>query len=409
MKKEKISIQTNETSIKIQASLINSIRVKNIERNAVRVYQDNKIGISGAVGSSSEDILTKQAIENLSSNIPYPYDLETTRKDHRNYTSTHYSETDLMKLTEQILAMLHQEFSDFIFGESIQKVEIDYRMSNTEGLDLRYQDEHINFGFIVKAKSSPNLFDTFVGWHGRDLDVDKLLGFLRMQLLAERNMVALPEGEKLPVFFVSPDALGGFLIRQLNGETYGNKASLFDQKLGEQLFHEKLTIVQNNDPKTSYSNFFDAEGVIKENNIVPLVEKGVLKRVFTDKKNAEKFNLEHTGSASGEYYDIPRLRFSNLRPMVDSTDIPSALKGSKAILVMVSAGGEFNADGVYATPVQASYLFDGKQIIGKLPEFSMSNDIYNMLGNDYIGTFHSDDLYFGEDEPFFGCYMNIKK
>jgi len=72
MKKETISIRRKETSIKLQASQINSIRVKDIERKAVRVFQNGKIGISGAVGNSSIEELTAQAVENLSSNIPYP-------------------------------------------------------------------------------------------------------------------------------------------------------------------------------------------------------------------------------------------------------------------------------------------------------------------------------------------------
>ncbi len=138
-----------------------------------------------------------------------------------------------------------------------------------------------------------------------------------------------------------------------------------------------------------------------------LIENGVLKRVFTDKKNAAKFGLEHTSSASGEYDDIPRLGYAHIESKRDSKDIQKTLDGNMAILVLVVAGGEFNADGIYGTPVQASYLFDGKKLIGILPEFNMNNDIYSMLGKDYIGTFSSEDLYLNEDGNIFGCYMNI--
>ena len=409
MKKENISIRRIETSIKLQASQINSIRVKDIERNAVRVYKDNKIGISGAVGSSSDEELTKQAIQNLTSNIPYPFELEANKKDHRDYTETRYSEEELMNITEKIIDSLTKDFDDFIFSESVKSMKIDYKLKNNKGLDLRYQDEYFEMGLIVKAKSSPNLFDTFVGFQGRDLDLEKFLAASKKQLTAERKKVELPKEEKVPVFFTSPDSLGQFLLRQLNGELYGNKASLFDNKLGEQLFNKKFTLVLNNDPKTSYSPFFDVEGVTIENDTLPLIENGVLKRVFTDKKNAAKFNLEHTGSASGGYDDIPSLTFTNVRVTTDTKDMHKVLNGKKAILVLVAAGGDFNADGHYATPVQASYLFDGNSILGKLPEFNMNNDLYSMLGKDYIGTFDTDHLYFGENQNMFGCYMNITK
>lgn len=409
MKKEIISINRKETSIKLQASEINSIRVKDIERNAVRVYLDGKIGIAGAVGASSVEALTKQGIENLSSNIKYPYELESNKKDHRNYTETHYNEKELMTLTKTILDSFKKDFEDFIFSESVKTVEIDYKFTNSEGLDLRYQDAYLEFGLIVKAKDSPNLFDTFTGWQGRNIDIDRYLATASKQLQAERTKVAMPKAERVPVFFVSPDSLGGFLNQQLNGEIYGNKSSLFEGKIGETLFNEKLSIVQNNNSKTSFSSFFDAEGVTNENDTVALIENGVLKNVFTDKKNAEKFKLEHTGSAVGGYDDIPSLKFTNIEPKIDSKDIKKTLNGEHAILALVVAGGEFNADGNYATPVQASYLFDGKNLLGKLPEFNMGNDIYSMLGKDYIGTFASEDLYFAENGFSLGCYMNIIK
>lgn len=409
MKKEFISISRKETSIKLQASEINSIRVKDIERNAVRVYEDGKIGISGAVGSSSIEELTKQGIENLASNIKYPYELEVNNKDHRDYSEAKYNEKELMTLTKKILDSFNKDFDDFIFSNSLKTIEIDYKLTSTEGLDLRFQDSFLDIGLVIKAKDSPNLFDTFTGWQGRNFDVDRYLATAKNQLQAERNKVVLPKADRIPVFFVGLNEIGGFLNQQLNGEIYGNKTSLFDGKLGQQLFNEKLSIVQNNNPKTSYSSFFDTEGVTKENDTVQLIENGVLKNVFTDKKNAKKFSLEHTGSASGGYDDIPKLTSINITSLLDSDDIKKSLNGELAIFALVSAGGEFNADGNYATPVQSAYLFDGEKLIGKLPEFNMGNDIYSMLGKDYIGTFKSEDLYFGENGYLLGCYMNIIK
>lgn len=409
MKQENIRIKRKETSIKLQASEINSIRVKDIERNAVRVYKDGKIGISGAVGSSSQEELKKQAIDNLASNIPYPYNLEKDTKDHRDYTEKVYTETELMTFTEKLLNALKEEHDDFIYSESVKSVQIDRSFQNSEGLDLRFKDAHIELGLIVKSKSSSNLFDTFLGWNGRNLDEGKFISFCKEFLNAERNKVELPKEGKVPVFFSGLGTIGGFINRHLNGETYGNKASIFDGKLGEKVFNERVTLYQNRNPKETYSSFYDSEGVVKPNDRVDLIKNGVLERVFADKKNAEKFNLEHTGSASGGYDDIPNLGYANISLEVDSKDIKKSLNGEMAILVLVAAGGEVNAEGNYATPVQAAYLFDGEKVIGKLPDFNISNSVFDMLGNDYLGTFRTEDLYMGENVDLFGCYMNVNK
>jgi len=409
MKNEIIKVNNKETSVKMQTSEIISLRAKDIDRTAVRVYKDEKIGISGAVGTSSIEELTTQAIENLSSNIKYPYELEKNRKDHRNYTEKQYSDKELMNLGKTLSDSFKNDFDDFIFNDSIKKIETDYRLTNSEGLDLRYQDSYLDFNFLVKSKDSANLFDTFSRYRGRNFDITRYLSTTKMQLDAERKNVELPKEEKVPVFFVELDSITDFLNSHLSGEVYGNETSLFNKKIGSKLFNEKVSIIQNNNSKYSYSCFFDAEGITTEDDAVTLIENGVFKRVFTDKKNADKFGIEHTGSASGGYDDMPRLRFTNIEPVVDSTDIKKSLNGKMAILVVVAAGGDFNADGKYSTPVQTSYLYDGENLIGKLPEYNISNDIYNMLGDDYIGTFKSESLYFSEHGYLLGCYMNIIK
>ncbi|AIO19414.1 peptidase PmbA [Candidatus Izimaplasma bacterium HR1] len=408
MKKEYITTIRKEISIKLQASEINSLRVKDIERNAVRVYKDGYIGISGAIGSTSKEELTNQAIENLASKIPYPHKLEENRKDHRNLTDKIYNEQELMGLAENFLSEIKEENDDFIYSESFKAIKSDISLSNSEGLDLRYQDQRLDIGIIVKAKSSPNLFDTFLGWSGRNMDFPRFIETSKMQLTAERTKVDLPEGEKLPVFFADLGTVGGFITSHLSGETYGNGASFFKDKIGKKIFNEKVNMFQNRDPKITHSRHFDMEGVCMENDRVSLIENGVLKRVFTDKKTAKKFNYEHTGSAAGGYDDVPTISSIHLRIENDSTNIVKALEGKMAIVVVAAAGGEVNADGNYATPVQSAYLFDGEKFVGKLPEFSMENHIYNILGEDYIGTFE-DPMYHGENDQLVGCYMKITK
>lgn len=408
MKKEYVTTKRKEISIKLQASEINSLRVKEIERNAVRVYDNGFIGVSGAVGESTTEELTNQAIDNLSSKIPYPYELQKDLKKHVNMTTKEYSENELMELTETLLTELKKENDDFIYSESIKSINSDISLKNTEGLDLRYQDSRLELGVIVKAKTSSNLFDTFFGWEGRNIDLPRFIKNVKQQLVAERNKVEMPKEEKLPVIFLNYGPVGGFIGRHLHGEIFGNKASFFDGKLGEKLFNERITLSMSRDPLTTYTRFFDMEGVVMPDNKVSLIENGVLKRVITDKKISNKFNLEHTGSAGGGYDDIPTIGFAPMHIEVDTVNIQNALKGQKALLVIAASGGDVNADGNYATPVQSAYLYDGEKVVGKLPEFNMENHIYKMFGEDYIGTF-DDPFYSGEHEQVTLCYMNILK
>ena len=128
MDKEFITIREKETAVKIQNTKINAIRTKDIVKKGVRVYKDEKIGISGAIGDISDKALVDNAIENLSANISYPYDLSAELKDHRDYSKEKISSNDLAELAEKILERLRKEYSDFDFSESINTKEITYTM-----------------------------------------------------------------------------------------------------------------------------------------------------------------------------------------------------------------------------------------------------------------------------------------
>lgn len=407
MEKELITIEEKETTVRIQNTKINALRTKDITKKGVRVYSDDKIGISGAIGDISDDTLVENALQNLNAGIPYPYGLWGNLKDHRDYGKKRMSSAQLLNLSEGILEKLRSEYPDFDFSEGISAKEVTWRMKNTQGLDLKYKDAYMALGILLKEKKSANLFDGFLQYYGRDFDPNKFWAFNVEYLEANRNPVALPKGDTLPVFTYQFSELESFLSRSLNGEIYATGGSLFSNKMGEKLFNERITIRQNMSPIHRAGPFFDMEGTVLGDDSYNLIEKGILTNVYTDKRTANIYNLPHTGAASGAYDGMPTLSGAPLRFDVDSDDIKTALGGQMAILVIASSGGDFTADGSFAAPVQIGFLFDGQRIIGKLPEFTICSSLYNMLGDDYIGTFENKHLYLGEGILLQGFYMTI--
>lgn len=414
MKQEFIAIREKETAVKIQNSQINAVRLKDIVKKGVRVYENGKIGIAGAIGDISENTLVGNAVQNLSTGIDYPYPL-STNKDRRCYNNKPMTAEELLAQAESVLAVLRREYSDFSFSETIAAAEIVQEMRNSEGLDLEYKDAFFSLGLILKDKKSANLFDGFIVCEGRQFDRDQFWNITRPMLEAYRTPVALPAGETLPILSFDISGTLGFLSKSLNGERYGTGSSLFSGKIGQQLFNEKITLEQNRNPKFGPSAFFDMEGVVLKEDRYPLIEAGKLVSVFTDKKTAHLYNLPHTGAAGGEYDGMPGLTAARnvpipLRFQTDSGDLKAALKGQPAILVVASSGGDFTPDGSFAAPVQVSFLFDGERIVGKLPEFTMRSHLYKMLGQDYIGTFDNDLFYLGDfPTQLQSCYMTIMR
>ncbi|NLL41849.1 MAG: hypothetical protein GX251_00750 [Firmicutes bacterium] len=411
MKQEFITIQEKETTARVQMSQVQAVRVKDLTKKGVRVYKDGKIGISGAVGDVPDQELMDNAVQNLNAGIEYPYPLSRNLRDHRTYNDQPMGSQELLEHAEHILAALRQEFPDFSFSEAISASELIVQMRNSEGLDLKYSDAFFALTLILKEKSTANLFDGALICQTRKFDRDRFLDFNRGFLEAYRNKVDLPKGDVLPVFTLGADAALGFIGRSLNGERFAKGSSLFSGRLGEQLFSEKITIELNRNPLITGRRFFDAEGVVLPDDRLPLIEQGQLNRVLTDKKTAQLYNLTHTGAAAGGYDDPPTIDGSHVRSLAfrtDSKDIKQALQGQPAILVFMASGGDFTADGAYASPVQVSFLFDGERLLGKLPEFTMRSHLNAMLGKDYIGTFENTCFYLGDiPSQLQGCYMTI--
>ncbi|HAS72930.1 MAG TPA: hypothetical protein DCS67_02165 [Clostridiales bacterium UBA8960] len=408
MKKEFITVFEKETVLRIQGCKIEAIRSKDIVKKGVRVFKDGMIGISGAVGDVADDLLVERAMENLATNIKYDYPLQGNHVESRNYNPAPITAKELIEHTEAILKELRENYTEFDFFENTGIREWKVQMRNTEGLDLTYEDALFSLSLILKEKGGPNVFDGFLAYQGRTFDREAFWHQNREILNAYRTKVSLPEGDRLPVFMLDFESLTGILGRSLNGENYATGSSLFKGKLGEKLFDDRVNVYQWGDSKAKFEPFFDREGCLTEGDKLPLIKNGKLESVFTDKRAAKLYDLPHTGAASGEYDGMPTLTSAALRLDVDSVNIQEALNGQLAVLVVIAAGGEFTTDGSFASPVQVAFLFDGKNILGKLPEFGIRSDLYKLLGEDYIGTFEN-PLYFADESVMHGHYMEITK
>lgn len=399
MIKENLRIKTKEIAFKVQSTSIDAIRKKDITKKGVRVYENGFIGVAGSVGEMDNEVLEKMAIDNLNIEIPYEYNVSSNLSKSLKINQNSVDNSNIASLADEIVDYLREEHSAFDFSESIKLIEKEVEINNSENLDLSYEDSYVEIDLMMKNKKLANLFDGFVGYTGRNFDMDKFKKFNGGYLNAHLVDAKLPETDKIPVIIsVAGDGIMQHVMANLNGERYASGVSLFAGKIGEKIFDEKINVVQNSDSLNSFKAFFDAEGVVNENLEYELISNGNLKAVYNNKKIAKKYKQEHTGASSAEYDSVPSLGATSIKLKKDSENLKKVIaeKGGYVVVVMVAAGGDFTSDGDYASPVQISLLFDGDKFIGKLPEFSISSNMYKMFGEDYIGTFES-PMYFGDD------------
>ena len=413
MEKEIIKDNEKVLSVSISASRVDSIKISDITKTGMRVYENGYIGVSGALGDIDENELAKKAAENLENKIPYSYELSSNLKKEVNVKKPIIDESKFMDECEAVVEALKNKYSNFSYFNKIKYIEKNVSMKNTKGLSLKHSENAVEFGICFKEKSSLNIFDGFVGCAGRSYNREDFINYAGRTLENYNNEVSLPKNGVYPVAFSALDdgTILGKFSSDLNGTIFGAGGSLFSGKTGQKLFADDFTLWQTHNPEdTFYTPFFDTEGTVNDDLRFALIENGVMKSPFTDKRTAKEYGLKNTGNAAGGYDDVPTLKraaleTSNLALKPGKKTIEQLFGGDMGILVVVTSGG-FNASGDFGTPVQLAFLFDGKKIIGRLPQLSVSSNVYKMFGDNFRGV-SSDCTFKHSNERLFVADMDV--
>jgi PmbA protein len=389
--REKYQSKIKETALAVTENKVSSIRKKEIVKTGCRVYDGKYMGVSGTLGEAAQDTW-KAAEDNLKLEIEYPFEpvkgiVKTV--DLREHDTT---DEELMNTAEEILEYLVKEHPEFSYSGKISMCECEYRLTNELGTELVSRDKSMSAYVDVKELASVNIMDTVIGLESRNFSKERFYELADDMLKAYLNKVEMPKEEMYVV--ITPSTMLRKLNQDLNGEALGRKTSLLADRMGRQVFSEKLTVYKDSTGEV-YMNqpFFDTEGTFNEDSRLPLIEKGIPVSPYTDKKTAKEFGMPLTGNAAGAYDDVPMIGDCLLNIKSSGKTLKELLAGRPGLVVVLSSGGDFTSAGDYAAPVQLAMLTDGERLIGRLPECSISGNIFDLLGKDYIGLSEDKLLY----------------
>ncbi|MDF2543829.1 MAG: hypothetical protein K0S47_3547 [Herbinix sp.] len=391
----------NEIALNITGTKIDAVRKKSLTKCGCRAYQDGFIGVAGCYGEPTEETWAK-AEESLADQIPYPYESAMQRERVRDQREIHISEEEFIMDMERLLETIRNEFPQYILSNKIQITESIVSLTNDAGLDYINYDKAILMELIVKHVDSINIIDTALIYMSRQYDYDKLLEEARFILEGYEKEVALPEKKKIPVIIQQEIFLSKFQ-ESLNGEAMARGISMFKDRMNSKIFNENFHIYQNRSDDKLLVPFFDMEGTVNDKDEYLLVEDGIIKYTYTDKKNAALHSVPLTGAAGGSYDEVPSLSSPELSIVPGSKTLKQLVQGEQAILAILASGGDFTNTGDFASPVQSAYLMEDGKILGRLPEFIVSGNLYEMFGEDFIGC-SSDKALFG----FHGAVVRMK-
>ncbi|MBQ8284032.1 MAG: hypothetical protein IJX75_02960 [Clostridia bacterium] len=409
MQKEYLVNVSNEITLNVTDGKVDSYRVKDETQSTVRVYDNDKIGVAGALGDADWTALEKQAKEKLNDGIPYPCKLNKGVKKSVIRDKAVVAEQDLIRTTKRLAKKVANACPRFLINGKTQAIRRKGSYKNSQDTDLAYENNSFTVFFQVKDKDSSNIADAYyqtnVSTYGK-ITENKIVNDMKTlhdAFFGEK--VTLPDG-KYPVIVAPYDVLGN-VVKDFIAEYYISGGSLFSGKLGEKIFNENLSVCIDRNPKTNRAAaFYDSEGEIAKDYRAPIIENGTFKNVLNNKNTSTMFNLPLSKTSAAPYDGVPSIGVPGLYLKRTAPDLKTMLGAEKAVYIAITSGGDMTTEGVVGMPVQLAFLVENGKITARLTDFSASGNIKEMLGEDFVGV-SAKDVFDAVDSEVLVTKMNV--
>ena len=399
MKTEKILTKTSGRCLNVTASKVDSLRINEDIYSTVRVYDGGFIGVEGRLGNADFGELETAAKAKLAQKIPYP---EThDEKPLALSVNTDKRIIDERKFVPTISALLERmqkENPEFLFGNKVLLNSDEVTYENSDGTKLHYKGGEFTPYFTIKYKGSANIMDESYGVSSDYYDEDEICRDAKLKCDAFLN--ELPQIDEDEVTVIGDFEPINHAMSHFLADLYYNNSSIFNGKLGEKIFNEKFSLVIDRNPDEVLNvPFFDAEGVVNKGYKNYLVKNGVLSGLLTCKKSAAQYGAENIGSASAPYDGVPSFGGGGITVENTAESLDELVKG-KAIYLSVSSGGDMTPSGDISMPAIVAYLYEDGKLVGKLPEFTVTGNLFDIFGKDFIGVCKKGFYSFGKNKYF---------
>ncbi|MGN1234781.1 MAG: metallopeptidase TldD-related protein [Christensenellaceae bacterium] len=384
MRTEIIVEKTTSTCFNITASRIDSMRKNTDVATSVRVYDGERIGVAGKIGAADIGELTRQAEANLAFGIPYPSipDPDFVKSADR-YREIIPAEEMVPKM-KALVDRLARENPDFLFGNKIIFEELEKSYTSGERM-LFYRANNFTVSMTIKYKGSANIMDESYEGVFTSYDEDTIARGVKTVCDSFLKRAALPEEDEA-IFLVDRSVLN-MAVQHFVADAYCNHFSLFDGKLGEKIFSERLTVACNRSEEGKrIVPFFDAEGRIPEGGKAYLIRNGVFESVIANKRHVAQYGVEAKGMAGASYDSVPSISGEGIDVEVTHQRLEDLGLQGKMILVTGTSGGDSTADGTVSLPIITSYLVEEGKIVGRLPEYALTGNLKEIFGDNFIGA-----------------------
>ncbi|MBP5490987.1 MAG: hypothetical protein J6Y10_10355 [Lachnospiraceae bacterium] len=362
----------------------------NLDESSYRVYEDGKVGIFHCIGTVSDEEGYAKAQADPERARPYPFSPEAGSTRVRDLSETEFSAGELMALAEEYMKYLTDNYPQFTFSGKFTTTRQTDTFTNDLGADYSNSDASVGVGIMFKHKDSKNIMDGDFEFNMRTPDDGTKFREMADLYLGKWDTAAeIPEDVILDMQYYG---FADSLVSELDAEEMSLGNSRLSGKLGEKVFADSFTLEHDATDKESwYTRFWDGEGCVIPGDKLLLIENGVIKIGYSDKRVADKYGVPHTKTAGRNFGDLTYPGGMNVRIRRSDKTIRELLDGRCAVIPIDYTRSQLDQKGDMTIVINSSLLWDGDKVIGRLPEFKVKTNFYDIFGKDFLGV--------GSDNP----------
>jgi len=387
---EVVHMQSESTKVSFEANKLKSSQVEETRGTAVRLVKDGRLGFAASSDESAIAKLMRNALESAAygDKVPIVFPAPQPAPQVTTYDKT------ITALPIPRLVQIGQEILDFILQiepEARLNVELErgvqhLSVRNQAGTAVTVQRSPLSIAVEIDRVQGDDVLIMY-SLSGTTVWEEDYLAFVRRlgEKLKLAQKSATMRSGRMPVLFSPTGALvlGLPLMLGLNGKSVYTGISPMAGKIGEKLFDDKLTVVDDATIDGKFgSASYDDEGVAHRRNV--LVERGVLKSFFYDLKTAAQSGVESTGNGERGLFNPPSPSPSNLLFAAGDTPLADILASiDEGLLVEDVLGlGQGNViSGAFSNPLSLAFKIAKGEIVGRVKDVSIAGNIYDLLKN----------------------------
>ena len=375
---------------------LNEIRQGQSSGISIRAVKDGKIGFSYSSNPDELDAVAESAIRMAPYGKKYDYDFASKAvSEHTRPFDERCGELNpdkLVAICNHIKDVVKEIDSEALVDCSVGGGIGESRIVTSNEQDCAEKESSFAYSVSLRLAEEGNFVQDYrYGMGNEIIPEDKILAEAKevaQEFQLARKNAAFEKG-KYPVLF-APSALSDILMPiqvGVNGSLIEKKVSPFLDKVGEQLFDQRITIID--DPflqEGPSGGLYDGEGVPTQKRA--LIEKGKLNGYVHTLSTAKRCGHEATGNAQRGVSSLPNPGLHNVVMAHGDGDLDEMFKQAEGGLYISQMLGTFTSNflaGQVSGNISLGFLVEDGQRVGRVKNCALNVNTFELLKSAVVG------------------------